>query len=275
MYCVLSSLLVPVLACHSYLGRYFCQQQNPKNFARAMTADATKNPLLIHFSAVAKELGVCLPISFFEKSGASYFNSLRFIDSDGTVLPGTYRKSHIPDGPGYQEKYYFTPGDSGFKVWESCLGFKVGVAICWDQWFPEAARVMVLQGADFLMYPSAIGSEPQDTTLDSSGHWRRVMQGHSAANAVPVITCNRVGREVFTLDEYDPPTRSEIDFYGTSFITDATGDIVAELQDQDGAFVCANIDIAANRQMRAEYGFFRDRRPSLYKALLHLGRSHL
>jgi N-carbamoylputrescine amidase len=201
-----------VLLQELFVARYFCQEQRETHFASALPADPGQNHLLSHFSAVAKELGVALPISFFEKSGAAYFNSLRFIDIDGAVLPGIYRKSHIPDGPGYQEKYYFSPGDTGFKVWSSKLGVKVGVAICWDQWFPEAARAMALQGADIIMYPSAIGSEPQDSLLDSRHHWRRVMQGHSAANVVPVVASNRVGRECYELTQYSTPTRSSIAF---------------------------------------------------------------
>jgi N-carbamoylputrescine amidase len=260
-----------------FQGRYWCQQQDPSHFDRALPAALEDNPVLQRFSALAQELGVALPISFFERSGSAHFNSLRFVDSDGSVLPGTYRKAHIPDGPGYQEKYYFSPGDSGFKVWDSRLGVRVGVAICWDQWFPECARAMALQGADLLLYPSAIGSEPQDSTIDSRHHWRRVMQGHAAANLVPVVASNRVGTEEFMLSEHGSggggSPRSRITFYGTSFITDTTGEVVAELAQEDGGICAANIDIKANRSTRYSWGLFRDRRPELYTPLLGLGAS--
>ena len=181
------------------------------------------------------------------------------IDADGKVM-GVYRKSHIPDGPGYQEKYYFTPGDTGFRIWQTRFGC-FGVGICWDQWFPEAARVMAVMGAELLFYPTAIGSEPQDASIDSRGHWRRAMQGHAASNYMPVIAANRIGREV--------GEQSEITFYGTSFITDPTGDILVELGQEEGV-VTATFDLDAIATARAAWGLFRDRRPDLYLPLLTL-----
>ena len=190
---------------------YFCQDQRQRHFALATPLD--ENPAIRHFSLLARELGVVLPISFFERAQQSFFNSLVMIDADGKSL-GLYRKSHIPDGPGYQEKFYFSPGDTGFKVFDTKFA-KIGVGICWDQWFPECARAMVLQGAELLFYPTAIGTEPQDDTIDSKDHWTRAMQGHAAANYTPVIASNRIGRE-----EGD---QAAIHFYGSSFIAGPTG----------------------------------------------------
>uniref|UniRef100_A0A6V3CGA1 CN hydrolase domain-containing protein n=1 Tax=Heterosigma akashiwo TaxID=2829 RepID=A0A6V3CGA1_HETAK len=240
-----------------FAGLYFCQEQTQANFKHAEPADG---PIVQKFSALAAELGVVLPISFFEKANNAYYNSLVVIDADGSVLD-LYRKSHIPDGPGYQEKFYFSPGDTGFKVWETQFG-KIGVAICWDQWFPEAARSMVLQGAEILFYPTAIGSEPQDPTINSRDHWQRTMQGHSAANIVPVVASNRVGREEFP--------GSSITFYGSSFITDEKGAKVQEADEESRTILISEVDISRNQATRASWGLFRDRRPELYKTLLTL-----
>jgi N-carbamoylputrescine amidase len=236
---------------------YFCKEQAPAHFSRAYPFEG--NPLLARMSRLAAELGVVLPISFFERANNTYFNSLAMIDADGRVM-GVYRKSHIPDGPGYQEKYYFTPGDTGFRIWNTRFGC-IGVGICWDQWFPEAARAMAVMGADLLLYPSAIGSEPQDASLDSREHWRRAMQGHSACNCMPVIASNRVGHEV--------GQHSAVTFYGTSFITDATGGIIAELGQEEGV-ITATFDLDDLATARASWGLFRDRRPDLYLPLLTL-----
>ncbi|HWK43364.1 MAG TPA: N-carbamoylputrescine amidase [Stellaceae bacterium] len=235
---------------------YFCKDQWPEFFDLARSVEG--NPMLDRMAALAAELGVVLPVSFFERANNTYYNTLMMLDADGSRL-GLYRKSHIPDGPGYQEKYYFRPGDTGFKVWPTRFG-RVGVAVCWDQWFPEAARSMVLNGADLLFYPTAIGSEPQDPTLDSRDHWQRVMQGHAGANLVPVIASNRVGHEVCR------PT--ETTFYGSSFIADPTGAKVAEADRGEETVIVASFDIEAIRRQRNGWGLFRDRRPELYGALL-------
>jgi N-carbamoylputrescine amidase len=232
---------------------YFCQDQSPDYFALAQPFE--NNPLIAEMAALAKELGVVLPVSFFEKAGYAHFNSLAMVDADGSVL-GLYRKSHIPDGPGYQEKYYFTPGDTGFKVWNTRFG-KMGAAICWDQWFPESARSMALMGAEALFYPTAIGSEPPPAPpVDSRDHWRRVMQGHAGANYMPLIASNRIGTE--------KGATSEMTFYGTSFIAGPTGEIVADLGDREEGFVTATFDLDEIARMRASWGLFRDRRPELY-----------
>lgn len=211
-------------------------------------------------SRLAAELGVVLPVSFFERANTAYFNSLAVIDADGQVL-GIYRKSHIPDGPGYQEKYYFNPGDTGFRSWSTRVG-RIGVGICWDQWFPEAARAMVLTGAEILLYPSAIGSEPQDPTLDSREHWQRVMQGHAAANMVPVVAANRIGTEV--------GRSCTVTFYGSSFLTDARGAMLAVAGTEEEAVLVASYDLDRIARERAAWGLFRDRRPDLYLPLLTL-----
>jgi N-carbamoylputrescine amidase len=211
-----------------------------------------------------------LPVSFYERSSVVYYNSVVLIDADGSIVGRTYRKSHIPDGPGYKEKFYFTPGDSGFQVYDTRVG-RIGVAICWDQWFPEAARAMALLGADLLVYPTAIGSEPHDPTLSSLSHWQRVLQGHAAANMIPVVASNRYGTEVLLHDD-GITERQRIHFYGRSFITDNTGAIVAECGDCDSdqpvTVVTAEIDRAKNQRQRAAWGLFRDRRPDLYRVLL-------
>lgn len=235
-----------------FAAPYFCKKQEAKYFE---LAEETENCLLIkEMSALAKELGVVIPVSYFEKAGNTFFNSLVMIDADGTVLDN-YRKSHIPDGPGYSEKYYFSPGDTGFKVWKTKFG-TFGAGICWDQWFPELARSLALHGAEAIFYPTAIGSEPQVPTLDSRDHWQRTMQGHSAANLVPVIASNRVGTE---LDD-----GIETTFYGSSFITDHTGGKLAEAPREGEAIIYAEVDLAATAQARHSWGLFRDRRPDLY-----------
>ena len=230
---------------------YFCQKPNPDYLQLATPLES--NEAVAHFRKVARELEVVLPISFFERAGRARFNSVAVIDADGSVL-GLYRKSHIPDGPGYHEKYYFNPGDTGFKVWNTRYA-RIGVGICWDQWFPECARAMALQGAELLFYPTAIGSEPHDTSLDTARLWRRAMVGHAVSNVVPVIAANRVG------------TEHDQTFYGTSFICDERGDILAELGREEEGVITATIDIDRVKRHRAAFGFFRDRRPELYGRL--------
>ncbi|EJE8152562.1 N-carbamoylputrescine amidase [Vibrio alginolyticus] len=238
-----------------FAAPYFCKKQEAKYFE---LAEETENCRLIkEMSALAKELGVVIPVSYFEKAGNTFFNSLVMIDADGTVLDN-YRKSHIPDGPGYSEKYYFSPGDTGFKVWQTKFG-KFGAGICWDQWFPELARSLALHGAEAIFYPTAIGSEPQDPTLDSRDHWQRTIQGHSAANLVPVIASNRVGTEV--------DDGIETTFYGSSFITDHTGAKIAEAPREGETIIYAEIDLAATAKARHAWGLFRDRRPDLYTSV--------
>jgi len=235
---------------------YFCQDQSADHYALARPfAD---NPVIARFARLAGELGVVLPVSFFERAGHSHFNSLAMVDADGSVL-GLYRKSHIPDGPGYQEKFYFTPGDTGFKVWKTRYGM-VGAGICWDQWFPESARAMALLGAEILFYPTAIGTEPPPAPpVDSRDHWRRVMQGHAGANYMPLVASNRIGRET--------GQAGEVTFYGSSFIASPTGEIVAELGRSDEGVVTASFDLDVIAKMRASWGLFRDRRPDLYGPL--------
>ncbi|EIJ6617178.1 N-carbamoylputrescine amidase [Vibrio parahaemolyticus] len=238
-----------------FAAPYFCKKQEAKYFE---LAEETANSHLIQeMSTLAKELGVVIPVSYFEKAGNTFFNSLVMIDADGTVLDN-YRKSHIPDGPGYSEKYYFSPGDTGFKVWQTKFG-KFGAGICWDQWFPELARSLALHGAEAIFYPTAIGSEPQDPTLDSRDHWQRTMQGHSAANLVPVVASNRVGTEV--------DDGIETTFYGSSFITDHTGAKIAEAPREGETIIYAEIDLAATAKARHAWGLFRDRRPDLYTSV--------
>jgi len=233
---------------------YFCKDQLAGLFALARPAAA--NPVLARFASLARELGVVLPISFFEQANNAHYNSVMVIDADGRML-GIYRKSHIPDGPGYQEKFYFNPGDTGFRVWPTAHG-RIGVGICWDQWFPECARSMALQGAEVLLYPTAIGSEPQDASLDSREHWRRVMQGHAGANLMPLVASNRIGHE--------QGETSAITFYGHSFIADPTGEILASAGESEDVLI-ASFDLDAIAIQRAAWGVFRDRRPELYGAL--------
>ncbi len=237
---------------------YFCKEQNSSYFELAKPA--TDHPTLTRFSRLAAQLKVVLPLSFFEQSQQVYYNSVMIIDADGKQL-GIYRKTHIPDGPGYQEKFYFSPGDTGFKVWNTCYA-KIGVGICWDQWFPESARIMALQGAELLCYPTAIGSEPTEPDLDSASHWQRVMQGHAAANLMPLVAANRVGTE-----NADPHT---LTFYGSSFIADATGSLVTQADRQTEMTIQATFNLAELRAQRINWGVFRDRRPSQYRPLLSL-----
>lgn len=234
-----------------FTGFYFCKTQEEEHFARAYPW--REHPAVEQLSGLAAELGVVIPVSIYEKDGPLYYNSLVMIDADGTAL-GVYRKSHIPDGPGYQEKFYFRPGDTGFRVWDTMKG-RIGVGICWDQWFPEAARAMALMGADALLYPTAIGAEPQDSTLDTAGRWRRAMQGHAVSNTIPVVAANRVGDEEGQV------------FYGTSFIADQTGEIVIDFGRTEQGVLVAEFDLDEIDRERAAWGFFRDRRTDLYDIL--------
>ncbi len=235
---------------------YFCKDQKEAYFSLAKPAQ--DHPLLAHFSALAATLNVVLPISFFERANNAYYNSVMIIDADGSQL-GVYRKTHIPDGPGYQEKFYFNQGDTGFKVWQTRHAV-IGVGICWDQWFPESARAMALQGAELLFYPTAIGSEPEAPLIDSSGHWQRVMQGHAAANVMPLIASNRIGQE--------KGESCEITFYGSSFIADPTGEIITVAGRNEETVLTASFDLEEIRALRMGWGVFRDRRPSQYAHLL-------
>lgn len=249
-----------VLIQELFEGHYFCQAQREDFFARAHPREG--HPTIARMQSLAKELAVVIPVSFFEQANNAHYNSIVVVDADGADL-GVYRKSHIPDGPGYQEKFYFNPGDTGFKVFKTKYA-TIGVAICWDQWFPECARAMALMGAEVLFYPTAIGSEPQDGDLDSSAHWRRVMQGHAGANLVPIVASNRVGAEVVET-ERGP---SKISFYGTSFIAGPTGEIVASADEKSDAVIVAKFDLNKIKLKRHSWGVFRDRRPELYKVLL-------
>jgi N-carbamoylputrescine amidase len=241
---------------------YFCIEQDPAFLKHAHQGLA--NPHLDHFRALAKELEVVLPVSFFERTNNAHFNSVAIVDADGSVA-GTYRKSHIPDGYGYEEKFYFTPGDTGFRAFKTRYA-TIGVAICWDQWFPEAARAMALAGAEVLLYPTAIGSEPQDQSLDSKDHWQRAMQGHAATNMRPVVASNRIGKETVG--------RTSLTFYGSSFIADETGAKLAEADRTSETVLTATIDLDAVAAKRHAWGMFRDRRPELYGALMtHDGRA--
>jgi N-carbamoylputrescine amidase len=243
---------------------YFCIEQDSRHLALAQPL--ADNTAVRHFRAVARELAVVLPISFFEHDGLAYFNSVALVDADGAIL-GVYRKAHIPNGPGYQEKTYFSPGDSGFKVWSTRYG-RLGVGICWDQWFPETARVMALLGAELLLFPTAIGSEPPPAVaLNSRAHWQRTQQGHAAANLMPLIAANRHGLERSLQD----PEGLYIRFYGSSFIADATGAEVAAAPEEGDAVLVAAFDLAQLAAQRDNWYVFRDRRPDLYGPLLHLG----
>jgi len=239
-------------------GHYFCTDQLAEHMSRARPLDG--HPTIAHFARLAAELGVVLPVSFFERANNAAFNSVAIIDADGTVL-GVYRKSHIPDGPGYSEKYYFNPGDAGFRVWDTMVG-RIGLAICWDQWFPEAARVLALRGAEVILYPTAIGSEPHDPTYDSSRHWQRVMQGHAGANLVPVVAANRVGVET--------GRQHTLTFYGTSFIAGPTGEVIVEADRTSESVITAEFDLDAVAALRHSWGVFRDRRPELYEPIVRL-----
>jgi N-carbamoylputrescine amidase len=240
---------------------YFCIEQDSRHLRLATAADA--NPAIRHFAAVARELGVVLPISFFEHAGQTYFNSIAIVDADGSVL-GLYRKAHIPNGPGYQEKNYFTPGDTGFRVWDTAFG-RLGVGICWDQWFPETARAMALLGAELLLFPTAIGSEPPPALpVNSREHWQRTQQGHAAANLMPLVASNRYGLERSLQD----PQGLFLEFYGSSFIADAVGAKLAEAPEQGDAVLVQSFDLARLAELRDNWFVFRDRRPDLYGPLL-------
>lgn len=237
---------------------YFCKDHSTKYFdlARPMA----ESPAVKRFQALARELNVVLPASVYEKSGNAFYNSVAIVDADGSVL-GTYRKAHIPESPGYHEKFYFSPGDTGFRVWRTKFG-TIGVGICWDQWFPETARAMALLGAELLFFPTAIGAEPQDLTIDSRDHWQRAMQGHAASNVMPVIASNRIGTE--------KGERWTVTYYGSSFITDQTGAFVQQAERTGEAVLTATFDLDALRDYRTAWGVFRDRRPDLYGPLLTL-----
>jgi len=234
---------------------YFCQKEKSDYYVYA--TELEQNKAINHFKKIAKELKVVLPISFYEKKNYARYNSLAVIDANGEVL-GTYRKSHIPDGPGYEEKFYFNPGDTGFKVWNTRYG-KIGVGVCWDQWYPEAARCMTLMGAEILFYPTAIGSEPQDQSIDSKDHWQTCMLGHAAANLIPVIASNRIGAE----EDED----SKINFYGSSFIAGPQGNKIVEANRSDETVLVTEFDLDQLETQRIEWGIFRDRRPDLYKII--------
>lgn len=240
-------ILLPEL----FEGEYFCKTQSDRYFSWARPLE--NHPTVAHFQAFCKKQGVCMPVSFFERDGQHYYNSMAMVDSLGEIL-GVYRKSHIPDGPGYQEKYYFRPGNTGFKVWNTQFGC-IGVGICWDQWYPEAARAMVLAGADMLFYPTAIGSEPQAPDLNTKDAWQRAMQGHAVANIAPVIAANRIGVE------------NGQSFYGHSFIAGEFGEKVAECAGDEQVIV-HEFDFDQIKTLRASFGFFRDRRPDLYQSIV-------
>lgn len=235
---------------------YFCQQECPEHYGLATSVE--DSPAVRHFTPIAAELGVVLPISFYERRNNALYNSIAILDADGALL-GVYRKSHIPDGPGYEEKYYFNPGDTGFRVWPTRFG-RIGVGICWDQWFPEAARCMALMGAELLFYPTAIGSEPTDATVDSRDHWQRCMLGHAAANLMPVVASNRVGVE--------RAGQSAITFYGSSFLTDGAGAVLQQAGRAEEGVWLQSYDLDELAARRLEWGVFRDRRPELYGVLL-------
>ncbi len=230
---------------------YFCTFEDDKYFALAKPLD--NHPTVKQFQKIAKEFKVVVPVSFFERDGQCYYNSIAMLDADGSVM-GVYRKSHIPDGPGYEEKYYFRPGDTGFKVWNTRYG-NIGVGICWDQWFPECARAMMMKGADVLLYPTAIGTEPEEPNLDTKDLWQRAMIGHAVSNVVPVVASNRTGKE----------PRQE--FYGHSFISDHRGNMVKELNRTESGVITADFDFEEIRRNRAAFGFFRDRRPEFYSSI--------
>ncbi len=247
-----------ILPSELFEGHYFCRTQREIDFERARPV--TGHPTIAHFQRLAAELNVVIPVSFFEQDGPCYYNSVATIDASGHLL-GVYRKSHIPDGPGYQEKFFFRPGDTGFHAYRTRHA-TIGVAICWDQWFPECARAMTLAGADVLFYPTAIGSEPEEPDLDSQPSWRRVMIGHAVANVVGVVAANRVGTEGAPGDGPGPMT-----FYGSSFVADERGNIVAELDRTEHGVALATLDLDRIRRARASMGFFRDRRTDLYDGL--------
>lgn len=236
-----------VLTPELFQGHYFCVTQDPANFKRAYPLD--EHPCVLAFAKIAAELKVFLPVSFFERDNSAYYNSIAMIDDHGGIM-GVYRKTHIPDGPGYQEKYYFRPGDTGYKTWPTPYG-RIGVGICWDQWYPETARGLMLKGADVLLYPTAIGSEPYDPSLDTSERWQLAQRGHAVSNVVPVAAANRTGSE------------GQQSYYGSSFIADQTGTLVQKLGKKEEGVLIHRFDIEAIREERAVWGFFRDRRPEV------------
>ncbi|MBI1172179.1 N-carbamoylputrescine amidase [bacterium] len=238
---------------------YFCIEEWPEYFALAQPFAG--NPLIARFADLARELGVVLPCPYFEKAGQAFFNSCAMIDADGQVL-GNYRKTHIPQGPGYEEKFYFSPGDTGYRVWQTAVG-RIGLAICWDQWFPECARAMALMGAEVLLYPTAIGSEPPAPDYDSQPHWEMCMRGHAGSNLMPVVASNRIGHEA-------APGGRDLTFYGSSFIAGPTGQISAKASRDEAAVITASFDLDAVADLRASWGLFRDRRPETYRTLATL-----
>ena len=241
-----------VLPPELFAGEYFCREEDEALFARARPTAG--HPSVVAMQRLAKAHGIAIPTSFFERDGHHYYNTLAMIGPDGEIM-GTYRKSHIPDGPGYEEKFYFRPGNDGFKVWD-VFGARIGVGICWDQWYPECARVMALKGAEVLLYPTAIGSEPYDADLDTSRMWRRAMIGHAVSNCMPVCAANRIGHE--------GPADRQQSFYGHSFICDEWGDMLAEYGASESGVLTATLDLDRAAMHRAGMGFFRDRRPQLY-----------
>lgn len=248
-----------VLIQELFAAPYFCIEQRTEYFPLA--APLQDHPLIARFSDLARALGVVLPCSYFERAGQAHFNAVAMIDADGRVL-GNYRKTHIPQGPGYEEKYYFSPGDTGYKVWDTAFG-RIGVGICWDQWFPECARAMALQGAEMLLYPTAIGSEPPAPGYDSQPHWEICMRGHAGANILPVIASNRIGTEM-------APGGTSVTFYGSSFIADHTGQLVAKASREAEEVLLATFDLDAVAALRSTWGLFRDRRPETYGAVATL-----
>ncbi|RIV82742.1 N-carbamoylputrescine amidase [Aurantiacibacter zhengii] len=241
-----------VLPPELFSGSYFCREEKDEFFALARPT--AEHPSVIAMQKLAKQLGVAIPTSFFERDGHHYYNTLAMIDAEGEIM-GTYRKSHIPDGPGYEEKFYFRPGNDGFKVWQ-VFGATIGIGVCWDQWYPETARVLALKGAQVLFYPTAIGSEPKDADMDTSRMWRRAMIGHAVSNCMPVVAANRIGHE----------GSQEVGntFYGHSFICDEWGDYIEQFGREETGALVAELDLDAARRHRASWGFFRDRRPQLY-----------
>lgn len=254
-----------VLLPELFESQYFCQEKNYDYYNLAHTLEEDKGVLAM--KKLAKELDIVIPVSFYEKFGNTYFNSVAAIDAGGEIL-GIYRKTHIPDDHFYQEKFYFSPGDTGFKVWNTKFG-KIGVGICWDQWFPETARCMSLMGADILLYPTAIGSEPI-LEVDSKPHWQRCMQGHSAANIIPVVAANRVGIEEVEPSKDNQYQKSSLEFYGSTFMTDETGMILAEKDRESEGVISTEYDFDSIKKMRTEWGVFRDRCPHHYKKILEL-----
>ena len=250
-----------VLLQELFEGPYFCIDMDPKHFAFALPI--ADNPAVARCKELARELNVVLPVSVFERAGNAFFNTVAMIDAGGEML-GIYRKAHIPDSPGYYEKFYFSPGDTGFRVWRTKFG-TIGVGICWDQWFPECARAMALQGAEVLMYPTAIGSEPQDTSIDSRDHWQRTMQGHAAANVMPLVAANRIGTE--------QGQQWTTTFYGSSFIADHTGALIKQADRTSEAILTATFDLDAIREYRRAWGVYRDRRPDSYGSIVSFSGS--